>query len=645
LIRQPNVILGNRELLVTMGKKAEIFGFFYPGRDFAQHVEESQACLYDRNRLIWSEDQEWQATQRYIEDTNVVITRLSRTDGLSMDILDLTHPTLPILVRNYRISASEGFKGKFFYYSKFQVGETLKKNSAFYDPDSGILVHYKRNYHLGLTSKPMFGEWQIGRALDSDVWTNALHDMQDGQLQNKREEIGRLNSALGWELDIGPGSIKEITIFIGAAPTREMLYSKMKAISDETMEKRVQKEYEDQTSWLSQKREITLPQLEDKSRENLINAFNRSLLILSLLNDPKEGSFVAAPEFDHDFELSGGYGYCWNRDAAETVVALLNAGYPDFCLRFFRWCRKTQMSDGSWFQRYWLDGSLGSSWGNFNFSTQIDETGSTLFAMDKYYQSLEPSLRTAFLNEIWPSVLPAAEYLMRRSIGGLHEPCTCLWESYKGIFTYTNAAIYGGLAGAANMASGYDEKELGKRWLDRANIIKEATIREFWLPEGYFARGRIDGRLDTEIDASILGAFMPFGMLNADDENEREMILSTIRTIQRKLAVHVNGHEGIKRYETDNYIEGNPWVVTTLWVSKALLEIAGSARRKGNEQEYRKMLEEALEYIEWALRGTTSTGLLPEQVNKHSGKPAWAIPLSWSCALMIDNILMLDSLQ
>jgi len=645
LIRQPNAILGNRELLVTMGKRAELLGFFYPGRDFAQHVEESQACLNDGKRLIWSNDHEWQATQQYIEDTNVVITRLSRPGGLSMDILDLTDPGLPILIRNYRISASEGFHGKFYYYSKFQAGEMQKKNSAFCDAEAGILVHYWRNYHLGLTSMPMFGEWQVGRALESDLWTNAFYDMQDGQLQNKREEIGKLNSAIGWELDIKPGSGAEITVFIGAAPTRDMLYNKMKSISNETVERRVRKEYEDQTGWLSRKREITLPQLAGKGREDLINAFNRSLLILPLLSDPKEGSFVAAPEFDPEFELSGGYGYCWNRDAAETVLALLNAGYPDFCVRFFRWCRKTQMSDGSWFQRYWLDGSLGSSWGNFSSSTQIDETGSTLFAMDGYYRSLEPALRTAFLNEIWPSVLPAAEYLMRRSIGGLHQPCTCIWESYKGIFTYTSAAIYGGLTGAASMAAGYGEQELANRWLERARLIKEATIREFWLPEGYFARGMVDGRLDPEIDASILGVFVPFNMLSAEDEKEREMILSTIRSIEKKLGAPVNGHIGIKRYENDNYIEGNPWVVTTLWLSKALLALAGTEHRRGDDEHCWKMWAEALEYIKWSLKGTTSAGLLPEQVDKHTGRPAWAIPLSWSCALMIDNMILLDSMQ
>lgn len=628
-----------------MGKRAEIFGFFYPGRDFAQHVEESQACLHDGKRLIWSNDHEWQATQNYIEDTDVVVTHLRRQGGLSMDILDLAHPNHPVLVRNYRISASEGFHGKFYYYSKFQAGETLKKNSAFCDTESGILVHYWRNYHLGLSSRPAFEEWQVGRALESDIWTNALYDMQDGGLQNKREEIGRLNSAMAWKLDIEPGSSRKITVFIGAAPTREMLYNKMRTAGTENVERMMKKVYDEQTGWLAGSRRITLPQTEDNSREELTSAFKRSLLTLSLLSDPEEGSFVAAPEFDHDFERSGGYGYCWNRDAAETVLALLSAGYPDFCMRFFRWCRKTQMSDGSWFQRYWLDGSLGSSWGNFSFSTQMDETGATLFAMGRYFRSQQPAARTAFLSEIWPSVLPATEYLMRRTAGGLHDPCTCLWESYKGTFTYTNAAIYGGLTGAADIAAAHGEHELANRWLTRAKLIKEATVREFWLPEGYFARGRVDDRLDTEADASMLGAVVPFGMLDADDEKEREMILSMIRTIEKRLGVQVNSHIGIKRYETDDYIEGNPWVVITLWLSKALLTLAGSAQRKGEEEECRSMRAEALEYISWALRGTTSTGLLPEQINKHTGRPAWAIPLSWSCALMIENLIMLDELD
>ena len=50
MIRQPNAILGNNELLVTMGRKGDLLGFFYPRRDHAQHVEESVACIHTEGK-------------------------------------------------------------------------------------------------------------------------------------------------------------------------------------------------------------------------------------------------------------------------------------------------------------------------------------------------------------------------------------------------------------------------------------------------------------------------------------------------------------------------------------------------------------------------------------------------------------------
>ncbi|MDW7733093.1 MAG: glycoside hydrolase family 15 protein [Methanolobus sp.] len=652
MIRQPNSILGNRQLLVTMGKKGELFGFLYPGRDFAQHLEESQACLYDGNKLIWSNDHDWHVSQRYVENTNIVNTELVHPCGLKMQIRDFVHRDQPILIRNYRISSARGFHGKLFYYSNFQVGEMQKKNSAFCDHESGMLIQYWKDYHIGISSRPAFEEWQIGKALDTIWWTNAKYDMEDGELQNNREDIGNINNAIGWKLDIDPGSTAEISVLIGAASTRQLLYRRIRDIRNETVESMLNETQESWIKWLSRKKLLgfqDLPRFEFVKLE-LMEAFNRSLLALSILNDPARGSFIAAPEFDHDFEKSGGYGYCWNRDSSEIVIALLNSGYPEYCERFFRWCKKTQLPDGSWFQRYWLDGNAGSSWGNFSFSTQIDETGSTLSAMEKYYDGLEPILKREFLDNIWATVLSAAEYLMRRTPEGMHEPCICLWETYQGVFTYTNAAIYGGLVGAARMAEDYNETSLASRWLERAGLIKQQTIERLWLPEeGYFARGFSHGRIDKDIDASILGTFVPFNMLSADDENEREMIHSMIGNIESSLRVPVNDHYGIKRYEKDTYIDGNPWTVTTLWLSKAMLSLARSMKRTyantEKNEEWEIMTTEALEYIRWSLRGTTCAGMLPEQVNKHTGRPAWAIPLSWSCALMLDNIVLLDELK
>ena len=43
MIKQPNVILGNDDLLVTMSKMGEILGFFYPRRDHAVSIQEKNS--------------------------------------------------------------------------------------------------------------------------------------------------------------------------------------------------------------------------------------------------------------------------------------------------------------------------------------------------------------------------------------------------------------------------------------------------------------------------------------------------------------------------------------------------------------------------------------------------------------------------
>jgi oligosaccharide amylase len=571
-------------------------------------------------------------------------------NGLQMDILDFVHPSLPVLVRKYRITSQRSFNGKFFYYSNLQVGEMKKKNSAFCDYDSGLLAQYWKSHYVGISSYPIFKEWQIGKAMDTIWWTNAKFDMEDGKLQKNHEDIGNLNCAVGWDLNIDVEKPAEFTVFIGAASRRTTLYRKMRQVQKENFEDIYNETQEKWIKWISRKKLLELPDYLgfEKFKLEMQMTFNRSLLTLSILNDPGRGSFVAAPEFDHEFEMSGGYGYCWNRDSAEIVTSLLEAGYPEYCSRFFKWCNATQMHDGSWFQRYWLDGNKAPSWGNFCFSTQIDETGSTIFAMDRYYRTLQHPIKDEFLESIWATVLNAAEYLMRRTTEGMHDPCIGLWETHTGVFTYTNAAIYAGLLSAANIAIDYNEKGLAERWTERAELIKKTTIDRFWLDDGYFARGITNGQLDTAIDASIIGTFVPFGMLSPEIPKEKAMIKSIMENIEKYLRVPVNDHFGIKRYVNDNYIDGNPWIVTTLWLSKAMLEMASDINPYDGEtenKEHRKLTHDALKYIQWSLKGRTGAGMLPEQVNKYTGSPAWAIPLSWSCALMMDNILLLDEIQ
>jgi oligosaccharide amylase len=635
VIKQPNVILGNSKLLVTMGRKGEIFGLFYPRRDTAQHAEESLGCLHTNDKLFWLDSIEWVSKQNYIKDTNMVVTRLTQ-HSVKVTITDFVLPDAPVLVRRFVISTKVPFKGKFFYYSKFNAGEMQNKNSNLYDPEHKMLIQYWQDHHIGIKGVPSFDEWQVGKAMDVIWWTNAKIDMENGKLQNNMEDIGNLNMAAGWELELDEGESKEITVYIGLSDSRVLIYKFLHKISEKPVGDLLKKTKNYWHEWLNR---TSTPEGLRGRAEEFIKPYKRALLTLDLLSDRDAGSFIAAPEFDPGFEKCGGYGYCWNRDSAKIVLSLTSAGYPEYAKRFFTWCKKTQMPDGSWFQRYWLNGDIAPSWCNFKYSTQIDETAITLYAANEHHKTLNGIRKDLFLNEIWLFMLQGAEYLMSRTGSGLHDTCMDLWETYYGIFTYTNASVYAGLLAASEIAFDRHEEGLSKRWQERAELIKQHTLEKLWLNEGYFAKGITDNRVDTTVDASILGCIIPFGLLDPENETELEMIRSVINTIEKKLSVSVNGHMGILRYENDHYIGGNPWLVLTLWLSKTLLYLAPY------EVDANSNIKRALEYIRWSLKGTTSPGLFPEQVDKHTGRPVWAIPLGWSNSLFIDNILLLNALD
>ena len=631
-----------------MGEKGNILGFFYPRRDGEQHVSDSVACLYTDGRLMWFDSPEWNSEQTVDDGTNIINTHLSHSSGIDVSIQDIVHNEMPVLIRKYEITSKEHLNGKFYYYSNFQAGGTSRMNSAYFDVNQDMLVHYMHDFYIGVATDPAFDEWQVGKTNDKGWAKSARTDMEDGKLQKNMEEIGDIDGTLGLDLALMPGESLTITVLIGIASGRQAVCDMTQGVLSHPLSEIIRDSENTTAEWLSKKRplELSVLDLDPVIRNDVIRLYDRSLLSLNLMSDPNEGAILAAPEFDPAFEMCGGYGFCWNRDAVEAVLALMKAGYPEYAEKFFAWCKRTQMSDGSWFQRYWLDGTEAPSWGNFDDSTQIDETGSTLYAIDRYYRELEAPDSVEFLDSIRETVWKGAEYLMGRTEHGLHDPCRCLWESEKGMFPYTNAAIYAGLKGAAHMFRESDDSNGSNRaemWSERADRIRGMAIDKLWLKEGYFSRGIIDNDVRKTVDSSIIGTFVPFNLLSVDDLDEKSMILSMIGHIERALSVPVNGYYGIKRYENDNYIGGNPWIVTTLWLSQSLLTVAASMEERDNE--YERLVNRALEYIKWAMRSATSAGILAEQADKITGKAAWARPLSWSCALFIENILLLDRLK
>ncbi|NIR01889.1 MAG: glucan 1,4-alpha-glucosidase, partial [Gemmatimonadales bacterium] len=131
-VYQPNSVVGNSRMLITLGLRGELMTFFYPHIDFSQNLHEGMPAVYflgesgRPGRLLWTFDPSWQATQRYVDRTNIVETELSHVPtGLSLRITDLVHPSEPVLLRRLlvRNPTSKALRVKLFQYLDVQLGE------------------------------------------------------------------------------------------------------------------------------------------------------------------------------------------------------------------------------------------------------------------------------------------------------------------------------------------------------------------------------------------------------------------------------------------------------------------------------------------------------------------------------------------
>ncbi len=340
--------------------------------------------------------------------------------------------------------------------------------------------------------------------------------------------------------------------------------------------------------------------------------------VLRMLSDRHHGGILASPEFDPYFERSGGYGYVWARDGVYVAEALREAGQWEACRSFYLdWAVRAQDDGGLWGQRHHTDGQLAPTWGR-----QIDETGAVLWGIGQLVGS--SAIGISAWRRLWPVVARGAQGLLKRydMTTGLIHPSLDLWEERYGAWTYSMVAVWAGLLAAARVADHLGEP--GGAYQLAADALHDTIVEQMWSEEdGRFLRGRLpDGTADRAVDASLLGLSTPFDFLPLDDPR----IVATTRAVEREL--WEDGIGGLRRYNGDGYAGGHPWAVTTLW-------LAWDRARRGD-------LAGAEALMRWAREHSTSAGLLPEQVDRTTGEPAWAVPLAWSHAMYVLASLTLE---
>lgn len=632
-----DAIIGNSRMLCGLTGKGELVRLFWPHIDYPQHVEKFVPGIFfidQKNSTLWLGYDNWEVNQYYLEDTSILKTVYKDiNNGLRVEQTDFVLPDRDVLVRSYTIGniGANHMDVGFMQYSS-AVTTTPELRSSLFDFSTDSLIHYRHGYYISISSAEEVYQFQLG----NNAYECARHTELYGN-----DSIGMMaDGALSWNLGrIEPGMEKQFNLYICASDTLKGVKELTRAAKSFDPEKEYIKTRNYWLDFLKSSRQIVT------GNRIIDDLYKRSLMVFKLMSDEKTGGLLASAEIDEAFTRCGRYAYCWGRDAAFITSALDTAGLTGAVDKFYDWAVMTQNDDGSWEQRYFMDGNLAPSWG-----MQVDETGTLIWGMLKHYEVTKDK---GFLQKMWESIKKGVEFLVAFTDNetGLPKPSYDLWEERLGEHTYSSAAVYGGIMAGVEAARvlGMKEELIGK-WETQAKALKAAMEKNLWKPEAdRFIRSvrtklnpwgnehsahttyitvnkkgyKRDVTLeDWTIDISLLGVAIPFEVFGVSDYRVR----NTVNAIEKALTTEPVG--GLKRYENDNYIGGNPWVLTTLWAALYYIET--------------REFEKAKSYFDWAVNSRTHLGLLPEQVSKDSGEPCWVIPLTWSHAMFV---LVLDGLK
>ena len=337
----------------------------------------------------------------------------------------------------------------------------------------------------------------------------------------------------------------------------------------DTIQKRISHTIKSDRTWLEQ------ASLEGVPHADLVR---RSLLTLRLLTHEDTGGMVAAPttSLPEDFggERNWDYRFCWLRDAALTLEALIDAGYTEEARWWRRWLLRAVAGDPEHVQiMYAVDAAR-------------DLPERTLDHLPGYENSVPVRIGNAAVDQVQSDVFgevmialerardagvetsSTAWALQRKLIENLsqrwREPDNGLWEirGEPQKFTHSRAMIWAAFDRAVHAMAEHGLPGPLVEWRDLREEVREEVFTHGFDEE----RNTFTQHFDTkEVDASLL--VLPLiGFIDGDDPR----MLGTIEAIEQDLL-----RDGlVMRYRTDTGVDGlpgdeHPFLACSFWLVSA----------------------------------------------------------------------------
>jgi GH15 family glucan-1,4-alpha-glucosidase len=368
-------------------------------------------------------------------------------------------------------------------------------------------------------------------------------------------------------------------------------------------------------------------------------AVAQSLRVLKALTYAPTGGIVAAPTTSLPERIGGernwDYRYCWLRDAALTLVAMLRGGYAEEAETWRDWLLRAiagspgdvQIMYGLAGERRldereleWLPGYEGSA------PVRIGNAASTQPQLDVYGEVVDAMLAArrggaAAIDEAWDLLRVTLDWLE----DGWRRPDAGIWEvrGPERHFTHSKVMAWVAFDRAIQAVESFGREGPIARWSSIRDELRAEVLARAWNDE---QQAFVQSYGSDELDASVL--LMPLvGFLEAGDDR----MLSTVAAIERTLL-----RDGlVLRYlpRDDGAVDGlsgdeGVFLACSFWLASVF---ALQGRVEDAERLYERLL---------ALR--SDVGLLAEEYDPVAGRQLGNFPQAFTHLELINTAFVLD---
>ncbi len=623
-----DAIIGNKNVRASFSKTGELLRLTYPNPEYKQFIDyfKTGVVINDSNIIYLHDDINNAYNQYYSENTNVLNTEIINTYfNLKTTQIDFVPIKENILVKKYILKNENNIdlSVKFLIHSKLLTNDNNFVGARVID--NGI-VQYNHDYNIAILSgKNKLSSYQINDSI------NTIHS---GNI-NDKDYIGMSSdSSVSYNFDVlkpGESVSFDILVFVNDNKERYKLseieneIERIKKI-DYSVELKNTKNY--WRKYVKTHSSLQLNISNEKYKQKIEKIYNRTILLYPLLINDVTGGIQAAFEVDEKLNKCGRYAYCWPRDAAFITKAFDILKMEKETEKFYKhFCKNTQSKNGMWEQRFYTDERLAPCWGY-----QVDETASVIYGIYEHYETTK---EIKFLKDNLKMVENALSFLEKyiddilSNEHKLHVSYD-LWEMCEGIHLYSLASIFAAYQCMIKIYNIVNDEFKNNRLKQEQiakqlnKIEKDSVLIKDYILKNLYDNDRkcfVRNTQDKKMDISILGAVVPFKMFSPKEKN----ILNTVETINMSLRTYTGSY---KRFEDDHYMNGNPWVIATLWMALYYIEL--------------EKYNDAKKCLDFVIKTSTEHGFLAEQIDNDTLKPIWVYGLGWSHAMFI---IVLDKLN